>query len=843
VLTFRWAGPVSDQAVVSARFFLTGTSGVGNLRLPYLKVLDARPTHRWLAVSVDAALQHEEQVSAGIEAVAPPHFLGSWGQSGSQPLVAYRLPPDDATWSMATRLCEPRTTVEQKLTLSFDRENAAVQFDAQLAPAAGYVFQHRLLVPAGLRVESVSVLEDDLLGAGGETPLPRARWSQDEDGYVTVFLPELMAGPQKLSLRGQLPIHGTKIPLPVLQAEGAQVRSATIELFRRPAVLVKLVEAKGLDPLYGPTIEAEQPEWGRLVGRFRAVEREPIAATLTVTPNRPQVQAEQVTWLRCQGGSWRAEIAFRLHVGGGMLDQIRIDVPAAFGGPYQVSPPAALKTIDAPGQRRQLVVRPPAAIETEYQFSISSPLSLGPGDRPSAPQVALRQASRVEQFLALPKEADGQPIEWRRQDLKEARLPAGLDVPPDAVPLTVYQVVGRDYRAVLSRNRGRQEARVRLADVLIAWQADRSCTGVATFDLEPGRTPPDGRSAACGLRLPSNFRLLQVSVAGVPTEPVPVDPAPADAGRWRVPLGPARVPQRIEVFFRGELPGPGHASLVGPDRESVSAGSQSFDAPVLEDVPVEQTLWTVIGPAAFEPGEPEDASLLSPRQQELCRLRSAAALIESASLATAEDAEETHRWYLRWARRLAAARTAIELLSASASRAQKTQAGDAEEINVIDDQQSQIAQRLGVTDVYQKLRQEGIGVVDDPARLWQRSLHDRQSSTRCMVPGRSDSLTLRLRQVQTDGLPYRLLGAVSLAAGTVLVLVGLRRGTLAECCRRWPQAIGVVAGLAWWLCLQPSALGLVIVLASLAASLLSRWAHSPAGPQPSAIPLRTRQRA
>jgi hypothetical protein len=223
----------------------------------------------------------------------------------------------------------------------------------------------------------------------------------------------------------------------------------------------------------------------------------------------------------------------------------------------------------------------------------------------------------------------------------------------------------------------------------------------------------------------------------------------------------------------------------------------------------------------------------------LYRLRSAAALIESASTTTAEDPEETLRWYRRWARRLAAARAALQRLSAPAGPAKSPQA---EEIDAIDAQQSQIAQRLGVTDVYQQLKREGAAVVDDPAALWQQALDSGQPSTRCTVLGRSDSITLSYRRAEPSELPYRLVGASGLAAAIVLVVAGLRRGTLAEYFNRWPQAIGVAAGLAWWLWLQPSVLGWGIVLVSLAASLVSGWKHSPPAPQSSVISLRARQR-
>ena len=56
VLTFRWPRPLSDQATLEATFLMGGASGVGKIRLPRIELLDARSTRRWLAVSVDAAL-------------------------------------------------------------------------------------------------------------------------------------------------------------------------------------------------------------------------------------------------------------------------------------------------------------------------------------------------------------------------------------------------------------------------------------------------------------------------------------------------------------------------------------------------------------------------------------------------------------------------------------------------------------------------------------------------------------------------------------------------------------------------------------------------------------------
>ena len=247
---------MAEGATVDARFLLVGASSVGNLRLPQLDVLDVRPTKRWLAVSVDPALEHEADPPSPSDAVAVPDFLASWGMSrfwfdeasapskgtvpflprpreaahpswdsppiaASQrlsPLFARRFAVGPNQWSVATRPRRPEVAVDQTLSMDFDGSDAEVRFDARVTASSGYVFQHRIETPAELKIDRVSVSAGD----SGRS----ARWSRDSSGAITVFLMDAVAGTHELSIRGRLPAPlGTRTLLPKIAVAGGRVQS------------------------------------------------------------------------------------------------------------------------------------------------------------------------------------------------------------------------------------------------------------------------------------------------------------------------------------------------------------------------------------------------------------------------------------------------------------------------------------------------------------------------------------------------------------------------------------------------------------------------------------------
>jgi hypothetical protein len=831
---------------------------VGNLGLPRLEMLDARTTKRWMAVSVDPSLEHEIQASNRLEALTGQAFTAAWGAAGAlppaagpAPLAAYSLASGEPAWSLATRPREPRTVVDQVLSLDFDLDRADVHYQGRLVTQAGDNFCYQIVAPAELEVEKVSLLADAVERV--------ARWSRGPQGTLNVFLNGPASGQQSLTILGHLPLADPKnVPLPVIRIEGAELHSSLIRLLRRPAVEVKISQTAGLKAVEVPAGD-DKPAAGRPVGSFQ-VNEQSYRATLSVRPNHPELRARQTTVLRFDGEQREAKVEFQIDVEHGLVDELSLRAPPEWSGPYEVDPPATIRvqqagkgdsphlperpegcfaqmgTVPFSGAaktERRLIVQLPASITGRYHLVMTGSLVVPSGQRVRVPEIVLENARLDRHVLILPTQAQLHPVAWDVQGLKEIPLPEDFSAPPVArESFVAYQVEGPSFHGVLRPLSG--VAQIQLADVSLAWRADGGYTGVALLDVQTA-----GRREGT-LRMPEGSRLVAVRVAGIPASP-----EAAGRNRWKLAFLPNDLPERVEVVFDGVLAG------------ADSAGSRRFESPTLEDHPVRQTLWTISGPPSLWPGKAVGLKSIDRREQDLVRLRSLTMMLKGAEDFSGEEPVRPNSWRPRWSGRWSAARDAVGRWLVPGSGEETSVGLDVGRIGNPSYEQRIANPSSNMADRNESLKREllalegsvawvadrrdgrtrgrgdagitGTSAADNPPAFWQFCLDRPDNATRCLAADGAASVVLDYQARASDSWLRRFFAACGLGLLVVACLAGSRRGVSLAFLSRWPHVLGVVAGLAWWLWLWPSALGWVIILACLVCCVRSGWKWSRPG--------------
>ncbi len=429
-----------------------------------------------------------------------------------------------------------------------------------------------------------------------------------------------------------------------------------------------------------------------------------------------------------------------------------------------------------------MLVYPPDPINEKFDIKIRGRVALLAGDRLRVPNIVPQRFDRVERFVVLPLRLDLQGISWETVGLSRAELPAQFaEIRGDVAANSVYRVDGDQFQASLRGvQRAASTARVRLADIHLAWQPDGLCQGVASFDIEPAG------ATRCKLELPTAHQLVHASIEGLPALLVKTGD-----NVWQVNLGPAQLPQRLDVVFRGPYSGAGE--------------HKRFEAPRLPELEVDETLWTIYSPDQFTV---ESAALpvkaITSSEQELCRLRAIAALSQLPAEIVGEHLpDEIVRWYQPWRRRYAASRAGL-MEDLASGRQDLEQSAEEIEARQLDAQISAVDARLAARTPSPR----SISVIRSPAELLQVG-QTSSKAIRYVVEREAQSLDLHYAFPTAPGWAGRILVAtvvVVVAAGALFLLRGRTLPKFA------PGLVTVTTGTVWWLALSPSIAGLAIVV-------------------------------
>lgn len=836
--------PVSDQVTVDLRLLLAGASGIGNLRLPYVQMIGAQIKQRLFGVSLDDGLAAGDSAGEALASVPPNDFISMWGPDATIPQLAFRLPAQDIMWSLPIRPRESKTTTVERLSVGVDRQFTRLQYAGDLDTQSGFNFQHILKVPATMVIDDVQVTQAD-----GQNLL--AHWSQAVAGEVTVFLNRAVTGKHSLRLKGSIP---TKLEgawrIPQVHIQTAEVKTGTLELFRTAEVLVDVNPGPKMKPEKILSKDYYDAEWGRVLARYSHAGDLPDAL-LSVSVNIPEISPSSalITRLTRQKDMWQIELDYRLRVHKGLVDVIRFDIPNTWVGPFDAEtgsdieamldaperltqsnvaandavakeialsdskpiangpikepasasePQVKLEILPAPTEGKlQLVITPKAAISDSFRVRIRGPLQVPAGERVRVPEFIPRGVEQLDRYVLLPSVIGARRWNWEVRGLKVSAPPANLSsttaIPHSPAPkYEAYQVTSDRFEAVSKiAGRAASVALVRLADIAATVASDGTVAGVATFDLEPAGL------TECQLELPANFQPVQLRVAGLPALSEPVG-----NGRWRVPLGPQQLPQRLEILYTGRV------ALAPAVREI------SLPAPVLwqnrQAIRIERTLWTVYNPVAWGYGLSSRKESSTGLQQELARMQSIASMLDSVETQTVAEhtPSQLELWYQSWATRLL---KSYDRIVRETTLGDETEESVRHSATVLNQTQETAATRLGVMETLVRLKSQHLSLVEG-SDLWPWSLGEQLPATHASFAGSAGIIDVKYPSATLSDLPWRFVGAFLVAAAFTGLVDLARRGWLQDFVYRWPRMVLLAAGLIWILCLTPTLIGWGIVL-------------------------------
>ncbi len=829
VISLGLARPVSDRVSFTVAFLLSDATGVGNLRLPRLEIAGARSTTRRVAVSIDPALEADERQLTALKAGAGDSFLTTWGSAEAKPQFAFPAPENDSAWSLSIHSREPKISSIDSLAVVCQRAGLAISWQSELSVRGGAVFQVRL--PA----DKIFYVESAALRAPGAPERP-IHWSRGASGEITLFLSGPPADRYKLIVRGTLPYPKTAtIDAPSLHPEGAALESRSVLVFRRPemqATVAAATNMTALDPaetqlqieraIADGWLDESIATSSRAVACLQSKNSGP-SPTIRVNSNAPRVEATQRITARRDGENWAATSDLELKVSGGVLDVLRFELPRRWSTPTEISPPMSSSIVDVPGEnRKQLILRPAEPISGSEHIRLSGPIATGSGQAVRVPDIRPLEIGSLRRYVLLPTNSGDRQLTWETRGVNVEPLPSGFASGTTRVELyRTCQVIGQTFEATLkSVQRLTERPRVRLADLRLTFADQQTGFGVATFDLEPAGT------TTCVLQMPAPYQLVHVRANDLPAAVKQVGP-----NQWRLSTGDGKLPQRVEAIFQFD-----HST----DAPGERAGGTPIGwppAPTLLGYSVDQAIWTIAGGPRGAVEVDRSARPIDALTREQTRLDAMSKLLEAAGNSLADISPEgIASAYVPWARRLIVARGAVERERIRASLTPDRQRAIDSQTREIDEFQAKLARKLGTWNLLSELSAQR-AVADNPGNLWRLIDRQPQSFGPYILAGASTTMPVRYSSTATNDWLARFATAIAGACAVGAIAWLSFKPAVIEIAARWPQWLGVLAGLSWWLWLAPSWLGLIIVAGSCIASFRLAVARRRVGPGASDGPL------
>jgi hypothetical protein len=798
----------TDHQEIVLHFRLVDPPALGNFRLPPIELTSTPASKRWLAVSSDPTLDCEIPDSSATEGTVN-EFFTKWGDAGANDPPQSVLSNFDAgrASTLSIRPRETESIVDESLNVAAGLAVLRVNYEAKIAPGSTGAYRAELSVPANLSISQIAVRESD-------RPIP-LRWSLTAKNRVNVFFGQQMTKPYRLVLDGTTPVESSgKANLPHISALATEDATQKIRLYRDDDVHVEL---EGLPAATDP--KAEQPgpppsDWSARPVAICYLESDNPTARVVVTPNKCKFAGDLLTALTRENGAWWANYRCQLSVEAGDLDIVRLQIPSACTGPFDIQSaiPVTTEFKFLNDQTGSLSIRfaTPIAKGGALDLRIRSPIKPSTGAAVSVPAIVLESLSGGHRYISVPESADSQVIAWTETGVRPATIPQKLRAASVATAPTQSFEVMSDPFQVISRPPAMPEVtpQIRLADTAIV--AGELGTQRITTRLI---LAPHGLTD-CTVQLPPNQTLVAIELDGRPAVHRQLDPS-----RWQVALNTPQLPQSLEIVSRSSAEN-GSTRISELQRASLLAHGKP--------IPAEMSLWSFAYPERSVTRLVEDADNVTAVEQAALRFDRLVSITEAAKTTAAElPHPDGYNWFQPWANLLTAVRAETQQMNTGP----QLERVESQVSHTFDDQITQAAARLDkwINDCRKTLvgpnpeKTAAPIQVDEPLALPQPTAPAADEWTYYVAEGGDDRLAIQLQPLDLTASQVRVIGLLLIVGGLIAAIWLLRRPVTADLLYRWPHTFGVLAGIAYWAWLWPSWLGILISAVSLWLALRFNW--------------------
>lgn len=309
----------------------------------------------------------------------------------------------------------PQRSARVNQSLVVNQKNIDWTFAAELRISQAPAFRHTLIVPEALRIESLSVKEEDVERL--------AHWHRIGN-RITLFLKNKTSGLQDLTLKGWLPVRKMgSMSIPNIQIVDVTVDDSILTLFKKPQVDVKLVSSN-YRTLQDEAPQPASAEHSTLVGRYQMLNSESGPIQLSLKPRNSVTTVDTLTIVDALEDH-RMELTqtLRFTQPVGEVQKPQILIPAEYGDEFSLDG-MPYELLDKMADGLQRVELDPTGSPTREKTVTVRGTIIKPLGELTIPPVILENAQGQNHYLLL---SDNQ--EFKLAD-KKLRKPLAADQIP-----------------------------------------------------------------------------------------------------------------------------------------------------------------------------------------------------------------------------------------------------------------------------------------------------------------------------------------------------------------------------------------------------------------------------